>query len=206
MPAEIDKLLRAQLPYSWMSSITALLKQVSGASPNTAWAEDKFALMVWRILHQELRSRRPGKLSAPGGALMAGPPGNILGPAPWPGFGNTVFARNPYGTGHCFRCGAYGHWARNCPHAQQAGQVINTPYVDWMATGHQVWDMLGPPPGPCRRCGQWHWGTQPCPAPPVATHQSDGSTPAATPLSAAANTDSAVAAARFIVAQAGAIP
>ena len=43
---EIDKLLQEQLPYAWMSSIVALFKEVSGSSPNAAWAQDKFALTV----------------------------------------------------------------------------------------------------------------------------------------------------------------
>ena len=46
-PAKIDKLLREQLPYSWMSSIE-LFKELSDASPNIAWAKDTFALMVRR--------------------------------------------------------------------------------------------------------------------------------------------------------------
>ena len=77
VPAKIEKLLHEQLPYSWMSSIAALFKEVSDASPNTAWATDRFALTVWRILHEELRYRRQGRLSAPGSPMMAPAQGAI---------------------------------------------------------------------------------------------------------------------------------
>ena len=172
VPAVIEKLLHEELPYSWMSSIAALFKEVSEASPNTAWATDRFALTVWRILHEELRCRRQGRLSAPGGPMMAPAQGAIQGPMPGPvapgAFGNPMFMRNAHKPGHCFRCGAYRHSSRDCPNMQQAGHVIATPQGEWMAAVPHVWDMLGPPPGPCRRCGQWHWATQACPTAPAA--------------------------------------
>ena len=207
VPAEIDKLLHEQPPYSWMSSIAALFKEVSDASPNTAWATDRFSLTVWRILHEELRCRRQGRLSAPGGPLMAPPQAAIQGAMPGPVppgvLGNPMFMRAAHKPGHCFRCGAYEHWSRDLLNMQQAGNVIATPQGDWMAAGPHVWDMSGPPPGPCRRCGQWHWATQACPAAPTAAPLQLPSTAGAAAPAATPGSDTAIATARLLLAQAG---
>ena len=81
-PPETDKLLHEQLPYAWMSSIVALFKEVSGSSPNAAWAQDKFALTVQRIHHEELRCRQQGRLSVVGGPMMGTPPVGTHGNMP----------------------------------------------------------------------------------------------------------------------------
>ena len=165
--AEISKLLHEQVPYSWMRSIVALFKEVSDGSPNTACAKDRFALTVWRIVHEELQCRRQGRLSAPGGP-PAQQQGTPMGPGfavpgyAQPGFGPPFphaphtpppYASGSFKPGHCFRCGAFGHWSCDCPQAQQAGMVLATPQTDLMIHGQQAWDMSGPPPAPCRRCG-----------------------------------------------------
>ena len=60
--AEINKLLHEQPPYSWMSNIVVLLKDLSDVSPNSLWTTDRGALTVGHILHAELRCRRQEQL------------------------------------------------------------------------------------------------------------------------------------------------
>ena len=108
VPAEIDNLLHEQLPYSWMSSIAALFKEVSDASPYRTWATDRSALTVRRILHEEPCCRRQGKLSTPGGPLMArargGVQGHIQGPVPPSQATASVAERTGIGRGTAQTC------------------------------------------------------------------------------------------------------
>ena len=74
----------------------ALFKEVGHTSPNAAWVEDRFVLTVWKILHEELRCLRQGRLSAPGGPKMAPQHGMQMGTVQSP-----MFAPPPYGPGGC---------------------------------------------------------------------------------------------------------
>ena len=78
-----------------------------------------------------------------------------------------------------------------------------------MAAGPHVWDMSGPAPGPCKRCVQWRWAIQACPAITTATPlplPSNASAPPPPPGATATRPDTTVTTARFFLAQPPAPP
>ena len=161
----IDRFLTEALPYAWMTSLGAALKEIALEDPSGAWTKQPLPVTVWRVLNEELRAKRQGRPSAPA------VPANPAAPAPCI---TTPHAAPTTGSGTvCFNCGQRGHIARVCPWKQAGGQMQQVGQHTLWVNNNRACDMNGPPPAPCNRCGQWHWAQYPCPqpaqAPPAAT-------------------------------------
>ena len=54
--AAVDALLREQLPYSWMASLIAALRQHAAADTSGQWSKDLLAVSIWRVVNEEFRT------------------------------------------------------------------------------------------------------------------------------------------------------
>ena len=153
----IDRFLTEALPYAWMTSLGAALKEIAMEDPSGAWAKQPLPATVWRVLNEELRAKRQGRPSAP---TM---PANQAAPAQC--FTVPPAAPATRSGTVCFHCGQQGHIARVCPWKQAGGQMQQVGQHTLWVNNNQAYDMNGPPPAPCNRCGQWHWAQYPCPQP-----------------------------------------
>ena len=153
----IDRFLTEALPYAWMTSLGAALKEIALEDPSGAWTKQPLPATVWRVLNEELRAKRQGRPSAPA------VPANPVAPAMCI---TAPHAASTTGSGTvCFHCGQRGHIARVCPYKQAGGQMQQVGQHTLWVNNNQAYDMNGPPPAPCNRCGQWHWAQYPCPQP-----------------------------------------
>ena len=157
----VDRFLTEALPYAWMTSLAACLKELSLEDPTGAWAKQPLPSTVWRVLNEGLRAKRQGRPSAPALTNQPGLPGQM---AP---LQHQVMAT---GSGTvCFNCGSRGHIARMCPRKALGGQVQQMGLHTLWVHHNQAYDMNAPLPAPCKRCGQMHWARFPCPQPQSGT-------------------------------------
>ena len=106
----IDRFLTEALPYAWMTSLGAALKEIAMEDPSGAWAKQPLPATVWRVLNEELRAKRQGRPSAPAmPANQAAPAQCFTAPPAAPATGSGTV---------CFHCGQRGHIARVCPWKQ----------------------------------------------------------------------------------------
>ena len=167
--AEIDKFLAEALPYAWMTTLAATLKETAMDDPTGQWSSGKLETATWRVINEELAAKRQGRQSAPT-ARTAHQQQPFPVATPYQGF---VQQQTSPGSGTvCFSCGGRGHFARQCPMRAQAGQVQQLGGQTLWVSGNQAFELNGPPPAPCNRCGQMHWAQFPClpvaPAAPAA--------------------------------------
>ena len=175
---EIGKILAEALPYTWITTLAAALKETAMHDPTGQWSGGKLETATWRIINEELRAKRRGRQPAPT-VQVAHQQQPLPMPTPYQGF---VHQQAGHGSGTvCFSSGGRGHLARHCPMRAQAGQVQQVGGQTLWFSGNQAFDLSGPPPAPCNRCGQMHWAQFPCP--PVAP-----ATPAAPPPATAGPT------------------
>ena len=191
--AAVDALLREHLPYSWMASLVAALRQRAAADTSGQWSKDLLAVSIWRVVNEESRRRKMGLLSAqpathggPGQLQQQGQAFGMPGGLPQQTFGATYmpprqFTGPPMGpNSQCFSCWAVGHWSKDCPrkgggYPGKIQDIGGTP--TFVSKSGRAWDTTAPPPAPCSRCRQWHWSATPCsttqmappayPAPPM---------------------------------------
>ena len=157
----VDRFLTEALPYAWMTSLAACLKELSLEDPTGAWANQPLLSTVWRVLNEEVRAKRQGRPSALAPANQPGAPRQM---AP---LQHQVMATGSCTV--CFNCGGRGHIARLCPWKAPGGQVQQMgPHTLWV-NHNRAYDMNAPPPAPCNRCGQMHWAQFPCPQPQSGT-------------------------------------
>ena len=67
----IDRFVTEALPYAWMTSLGAALKEIALEDPSGAWTKQPLPATVWRVLNEEVRAKRQGRPSAP--AVPANP-------------------------------------------------------------------------------------------------------------------------------------
>ena len=137
-PAAVDRFLTEALPYAWMTSLAAVLKELALEDTTGAWAKQALPAAVWRVLNEELRAKRQGRPSAPAITNHPGPQGQVA--AMQPHMGAT-------GSGTvCFNCGGRGHIARMCPWKAPGGQVQQMGAQTLWVSGNQAFDMNSPNP------------------------------------------------------------
>ena len=175
--AELEKLLGESLLYAWMQSLAVALREYSRMDPN--WASHPLAQSIWTVVHEELLNKRQGRNST-----MPIPQPQPQGPVAAPGMmmrqqgmqiatpGGPRIIGGPQNNTQCFICGGPGHWARNCPQAAVTGTLhqphgrakISQVGDQTILTSNKGWsfDLNGPPPSHCRRCGGMHWEMFPC--------------------------------------------
>ena len=74
-PAAVDRFLTEALPYAWMTSLAAVLKELALEDATGAWAKQALPATVWRVLNEELREERQGRPPAPAITAHPGPQG-----------------------------------------------------------------------------------------------------------------------------------
>ena len=130
----------------------------------------RFHQTIWRMIHEEYRCQRQGKLSAPSQTMGGAQPGQAAYAQQgtyMPQTANYVVG----GKGACTSCRGQGHWARDCPtngggRCYGSSQVqLGTGGVSMFVSGtaYTAYNMNNPLPNLCLRCGQLHWSVQPCP-------------------------------------------
>ena len=153
----IDRFLTEALPYVWMTSLGAALKEIAMEDSSGAWAKQPLPATVWRVLNEEVQAKRHGRplaLAMP--ANQAAPAQCFTAPPAAPARGSGTV---------CFHCGQRGHIARVCPWKQAGGQMQQVGQHTLWVNNNQAYDMNGPLTAPSNRCGQWHWARYPCPQP-----------------------------------------
>ena len=203
---QLERLIAESLPYQWMQTLAVALKAYLAMDAN--WDAHKPAKAIWTVVHEELRNKRQGRTShmptpQNAGATAPATSGTPLGRVVRAPGGQAVVG-GPQAGVQCYSCGQLGDWARQCPQAAVTG-TLHQPYVQakisqagdqTILTSNKGWtfDMNGPPPANCRRCGQPHWEMVPCGAQSRVSLLPTATADAGAPVGAAAaeGTDDAV--------------
>ena len=165
---ELERIQPAQIRWAWQRDVAeALKKHLTGDDPEAAGRT--MAQEMWRFLYREC-TPAPQSQSVPGQS-----PQWFAQPQVQPTDPQAPHQNQQVGPpGACFRCGNFGHWARDCgsSHPQgrwkqrsQGGFSMHQGQYLYSArtTGH-TYDATAPLPYPCHRCGHNHWAVAgPCP-------------------------------------------
>ena len=100
-PAAVDRFLTEALPYAWMTSLAAVLKELALEDTTRGRAKQALPAAVWRVLNEEPRVKRQGRPSATAITNHPGPQGQVAA---------VQVHMGATGSGTvCFNCGGRGH-------------------------------------------------------------------------------------------------